>query len=416
MTNLHSNRYNEWLSRPRIVAGLMTGTSVDAVDIAICEFNAVAIDVSNDDTAETQSTITTKHTKTKHTLKILAYSDFDIPKNTRELIVNSFCLKTGIREISLINFLLPRLYSDAIQKVCSGSGISLESIEAVGVHGQTLWHDPKGELIDGHVVLSTFQAGSVSVLSKILNKTVVGDFRSADMAFGGEGAPLVPIFDYEFLRHNDEDIIALNIGGMANLTYLKAGCKVNDVLAFDTGCGNVLMDLASQLYFGKHYDHDGLFAAKGEVLPHLLDELKNTPFVYRKPPKSTGRELFSTAFLNEKLNLAGVRQCRSEDIIATITFFTAWSIAENIRLFANPEAKLIVSGGGTRNPELMKALKNQLPHSQVISSDEVGLPSDAKESICFAYLAYRTLGGLPSNLPSVTGASKETVLGVISNP
>ncbi|TAL66799.1 MAG: anhydro-N-acetylmuramic acid kinase [Bacteroidetes bacterium] len=385
--------HREWLSKPRYVYGIMTGTSVDAVDVAIALFSS---------------------NNYKHEFDIIATGNYDIPEEIRNLILKIFHEPVTISEVSQLNFALSRLYADSVINLCKESGFDIGKLDAVGIHGQTLWHEPEARYISDYKISSTYQAGSISALSIILNKIVVGDFRSADIANGGQGAPLVPIFDYEFLRDTNENRVALNIGGIANVTLLPANCKKTEVTAFDTGSGNVFIDMSVQKFFNLKYDKSGEIARTGNLIPELMNTLKSIPFITKKPPKSTGRELFSKDYFIRLLEEFGTENTKKQDFVRTFTEFTAWSIAENVRLFSINTNRIISSGGGTENTFLMEQLKKVLPEIQIDKSDKYGIPSDYKEALCFAYLAYLALGGLSGNIPSVTGASKETVLGVIA--
>jgi anhydro-N-acetylmuramic acid kinase len=233
------------------------------------------------------------------------------------------------------------------------------------------------------------------------------------MALGGQGAPLVPIFDSEFLYSDEKDTIAINIGGMANLTIIPRDRK-QQIMAFDTGPGNILIDLAMKRFFGKQFDENGVFAREGRILERLWKNLCELEFITQKPPKSTGREMFNSSLLQDILEVSFVNTFPGEDIVRTITDYTAWSIAENIRLFGNPTSRILVTGGGANNPTLMARLQKELPEAEFLTSIELGFDADIKEALCFAYLGWRSLGGLPGNIPSVTGAKRAVVLGCVS--
>lgn len=292
--------------------------------------------------------------------------------------------------------------------------LELKSINAIGIHGQTVWHDTSRATQHQIKVPCSLQLGSIGFLSALTNLPVVGDFRSKDIALMGQGAPLVPIFDYYFLRSKKEDIIALNIGGIANITYLPKGCKTNKVIAFDTGPGNTLIDIATKKLFKKPFDKGGEIASQGQLNSSLIDELMKIEYVHRKPPKSTGRELFSETLLNKILAKAKKERVDKYEVISSLSYYTAWSIVENIKHYANPVSKIIVSGGGALNNYLMNQLKLMLPETTIIASDEIGIPSSAKEALAFAFLAYLRLGNIKSNIPAATGAKKRTSLGVVS--
>jgi len=245
---------------------------------------------------------------------------------------------------------------------------------------------------------------------------VVHDFRSADVALGGQGAPLVPIFDHAFLSSDNVDRIALNIGGMANITLLPAGGSLDQLRAFDTGPGNVLIDAACRFSFGKRFDEGGSFARAGRVMDDLLSKLKTHPYFADEPPKSTGRETFNDKLV-EDLHHRYVQQALpSEDLVTTVTELTAWSIADHIQRYQPSTREVIVSGGGVHNAYLMDRLREMLDEVRVMSSAELGIDPDAKEALCFAYLAWLTLNGKPGNVPSVTGARAPALLGSVARP
>ncbi len=386
---LFKKLHEEWLSKPRIVCGIMSGTSLDGVDAAIAEF-------SNDNG--------------KHSFTTISYLTIPFLKEIRQEVLDIIEHEAPVANVARLHYALPQLYAEAVRAVCSQAGFKTSHLDAIGVNGQTVWHAPHDE------IASTLQLGSISTLAQELQIPVVGDFRAADIALGGQGAPLVPVFDYEFLKDKNSNVIALNIGGISNITLLPKNCTPESVMAFDTGPGNVWIDGATKQYFGKNYDENGNFAREGRSLPRLLNALKEINYIKESPPKSTGRELFTPEKLEKFLKDYASPHSPGEDIVRTLTEFTAWSIAENIRLFGKTDSRLIISGGGVHNSVLLEVLKVELPEAEVVKSDADGLSSDAKEAICFAYLAYRTLGGLPGNLPSVTGASRAAILGAVALP
>ena len=328
--------HNNWISRPRLVCGLMTGTSVDAVDVALCRFSVAQNRFSYD---------------------LIAFDCLEIPIEIKKLINRTITEKVSIREISLLNSALAHLYTDSIKHIAQKAKIELSQIEAIGTHGQTLWHFPDGDTLADISIPHTFQAGSGSYLAVKTGIPVISDFRTADIALEGQGAPLAPIFDYHFLRDENHDTIALNIGGISNITYMKADCKKDEVIAFDTGPGNTLIDYATSKYFGLAFDKNGEIARKGSIISSLFDKLKDDNYITRRPPKSTGREKYNPNYLN-KIYAINEKE-KKEDLIRTLTEFTAWSIAENIRLFANPSSKIMVSGGGSNNLFLIELLHLQ---------------------------------------------------------
>lgn len=371
----------------------MSGTSQDGIDAALCRVRR------DGDTGADH-------------IELVDYSctsyEPDLAYLLRAVVAEE---NTGLDDISYLHTHLALAFASCTAEICSRNNLKAADIAAVGSHGHTVRHAPTPRSLDGRSLGATLQLGCPSTLAQHSGLRVVADFRAADVARGGQGAPLVPIFDHAFLRDQDVDVCALNIGGIANCTILPGGCAPGDVRAFDTGPGNVLIDLAARRFFGKRYDSGGAYAAAGILAPHLLAALQREPFIAAPPPKSTGRELFNDGYLNKLLETSWQGSRAAEDLLHTLTYFTAWSIAENIRQFADPRARLIVSGGGLHNSCLMQMLSGELPEAEIVDSSACGIPSDAKEAMCFAYLAWRTLHGLPGNIPSVTGADKAVVLG-----
>lgn len=387
-------RPEEWLSHSRYVLGIMTGTSVDAVDLTLAKFFRMKPE--------------------KYLFSIVEHSSFEIPEHLRMFIQRAIDNEARTNEIAYLNSALARYFAEVARRFLHKSKFPLNKLDAIGVHGQTVWHEPKPSsrfpTHDGF----TLQLCSIGTMTQILKVPVVGDFRSKDIAAEGEGAPLVPIFDFYFLRSKTDNVIALNIGGIANISYLPANCTISQVVAFDTGPGNTMIDTACSILFEKKFDDNGDIARLGKVSSKILKQLKAINFIRQKPPKSTGREMFSTKFVADLIEKAQKSFIPPENIIATLTYFTAWSIAENIRLFANPNALIIVSGGGAKNIFLMEQIRRLLPESAVRTSNEFGIPVEAKEPLAFAFLAYLRLGNIPSNLPSVTGAKAKVVLGNVA--
>ena len=379
----------EWLAEKRVLAGIMTGTSLDAIDIAVVEFF--------------------QENENQHRFKIVASDSYPYEFALKQDILDLIHKETTIRKVTQIHYKLAKVYAQSVKQLMQENNIDSDSLDAVGIHGQTVWHEP-GVESDTRM---TFQIGAISALAQQLNSTVVGNFREADTALGGQGAPLIPIFDYEFLGTETDDIIALNIGGIANITLLPAGSPMEKIKAFDVGPGNVLIDAAMRVLYNMSYDENGSIAKKGKIIPKLLEFLQQNEFIYAEPPKSTGREMFGLPLIHKILD-DFAQQNLARDIIHTLSYFTSWCIVHNIKLFGNPKSEIIVSGGGSHNEFILSVINNELPDSKLRISDEVGIPADTKEAISFAYLAYRTLGGLPGNIPSVTGASHPAILGMVS--
>jgi anhydro-N-acetylmuramic acid kinase len=325
----------------------------------------------------------------------------------------------SVAELARLNFLLGELYSDAIRKALQSSGI--RKLELVGCHGQTLYHQGEQTHFLGKQIACTWQTGEGAVIAARLGVPVVSDFRPADMAAGGKGAPLVPFLDYTLFRDARVGRILQNIGGIANLTAIPANAKASEVVAFDTGPGNMLIDQLMQRLYDKPYDRNGAIAAKGNVHQALLEQLLRHPYFRLKPPKTAGREEFGREFTEEF-----VRQCKGklpQDIIATATALTGKSISQSIQRFVlNDPGKrgnfrdYIVSGGGAENRTLMTMLSEEVSRMGITlkKMDDFQIPGQAKEAAAFALLAYQTWHRQPANVPSATGAKRAAVLGKIS--
>ncbi|GIV54825.1 MAG: anhydro-N-acetylmuramic acid kinase [Candidatus Kapaibacterium sp.] len=384
---------SDWLARPRIVAGAMSGTSFDGVDAALVRF-----------------TQADSHTR----IELLGFASVEFPSSFRHTLMALTERPLAIGELGDCSCVLMHYYERAITGAITAAHASPV---AIGIHGQTLWHAPTPSSRDGVLCRSTFQLATPAILAATFGVPVVSDVRSADVALGGQGAPLVPLLDWELLHTEHDYVIGLNIGGIANVTLLPPDATLNSIRAFDTGPGNVWIDSAMHRYWGKRFDEGGKTAAAGQIIPSLLEQLKAIPYIVMPPPKTTGRELFSVRELEQYLVPLERAMVCPEDIVATLTAFTAWSIAENIRRFAREDATIVVSGGGSYNTTVLDALKQELPRARILRlSDYCGIPESIKEAVLMAYIAYRTLGGLPSSIPSVTGASRAAVLGSITPP
>ena len=386
----------------RLVIGLISGTSADGVDAAL-------VRVIGD--------------KPKR-VETLAFTTLPYPAKIRKAVLE-VSHNGDIETLCWLNFALGELFAEAALKVIEVAGVDRKRVQLIGSHGQTVRHLPpnrKHRTTQSLSRIGTLQIASPAVIAMKTGIPVVSDFRAKDMAVGGQGAPLVPLVDWLLLRHSRKTRIALNIGGIANLTVLPARAKASDVLAFDTGPGNMLIDGAVRHFSGGalNYDRNGEWARQGRVDKNLLRWLMSHPFLRQPPPKSTGREMFGDAFLREVLERAKLLGLTERDTVATLTAFTAESIADAIRRFVLPKFErvdeLIVSGGGANNPILMAMLHEKLPRVKIRRSDELGINADAKEAIAFAVLAHRTVMGLAGNLPSATGAKMPVILGSITLP
>lgn len=383
----------------KFVIGLMSGTSVDGVDVVLTRIQGCGI---------------------KTRIKQLGFDTYPFPPKMKEMILRNAELNGGnVTDICKLNFLIARLYVNAIKSLCSKIKFPVDKIDLIGSHGQTIHHLPQKEKIFGYDIGSTLQIGDPSVIAKLTGILTVGDFRVGDVALGGQGAPLVPYFDYLIFHSNKNNRALLNIGGISNITLLNKNCKVDNVIAFDTGPGNMLIDYLSQKYFNKDYDKDGKIAKQGSFVPEVFMFLKkNDTFIERKPPKSTGREYYGKKFLS--MLIKKFNSIQPQDMIRTVTKFTAYSVYRNYEKFIANETKideLFLSGGGAKNFQLVKDLKDYFGKSvRVKNIEELGISSDAKEAICFAVLANETISGNETNIPSVTGASRKTILGKICLP
>ncbi len=322
-------------------------------------------------------------------------------------------------EISQLNSLLGELFAEAALRVCRAARVPPARLAAIGSHGQTIYHQGSPTREAGRLVTSTLQIAEPAVIAERTGARVVADFRPADMAAGGQGAPLVPLVDYLLLRDAPRGTVPLNIGGIANFTVIPPKARPEDVFGFDTGPGNMVIDgLVRHFSHGrKTYDAGGRWAARGRAIEPLLAEVLRVPFFRQQPPKSAGREQFGQRFV-EQFFLKR-RGARAEDLLRTATELTARSIADALDRFVLGNIsihRLIVSGGGAHNRLLVSRLSQLLPRLRVQLSDACGLPVDAKEAIAFAVLADRTLHGLPGNLPRVTGACRAAVLGKLMRP
>ena len=322
------------------IIGLMSGTSADGVGAAVIDLN-------------------------KNKVNLLAFDTFayppDLRRNILELGEQKLCRPA---DISNLNFLLGEIFAEAVIRLCKKSRIALNTIDLIGSHGQTIYHNPKGTRFGKRIIRSTLQIGEPSVIAQRTGITTVADFRPRDMAAGGEGAPLVPFADYFLFKDKKHNRAVQNIGGIANVTYLPANCRPEDIIAFDTGPGNMIIDrIANILSKGKlNYDKDGKIAARGRVNTKILNEMLCHPFFLRKPPKSTGREEFGKRYCDVFYKKAKNKSLSPEDILATATALTAASIAGAYQRFL-PEIpdEVILCGGGAHNKTLVKMLQQNLP-------------------------------------------------------
>lgn len=387
----------------RHVVGMMSGTSVDGVDAALVEISG---------------------TDSEPKVKLLAFENKPYPSQVREKIFSLFTpANATVDKVGYMNFLLGEIYAKSALSVIEKAGMKPEEIDVIGSHGQTIWHAPIPESPDGIPVAYTVQIGEGSVIAERTGILTVSDFRVADMAAGGQGAPLVPFSEYLLYRREKETILLQNIGGIGNMTVMPAGAKPRDVFAFDTGPGNMIIDAVISAVTGgeKTYDAGGETAAKGKVCNALLDILKEEPY-YRQPlPKTTGREHFGVQYTEKILSWWKENPIPVEDLLATVTDLTAYSIADAYERYVLPKyraSEIIVGGGGSYNATLLRFMKERFaPHGVAVRTQEdLGLSSDAKEAVAFALMADCCMRGKANTLPSVTGAEHPAVMGKISQP
>ena len=371
----------------RRIVGLMTGTSADGIDAVLVEVGG-----SGESTR----------------FEVLAQSTGEIDPEMEADLFQLFLPDALVDDLCRVNVQLGNALAKAALGVIEAAGLEPEDVDLIGSHGQTIRHLPQGE------PPSTLQIGESSTIAQLTGITTVADFRPADMAVGGEGAPLVPLVDYLLFAHAKRSRLMLNIGGIANVTVLPADTELQDVTAFDLGPGNMLIDGAVTYLTGgsERYDRDGRRAAAGEPDIDWVARLIKHEFVQREPPKSTGREEFGMEFL---AGLMSEMELSPDDRVATLTAFTAAAIGYGIQTFAaSHQEEVWVSGGGVHNVCLMELLEKALPQSQVRSIDELGVPADAKEALCFAILANETIMGSQGNVPGATGARQPAILGKIA--
>ncbi|MCC7264401.1 MAG: anhydro-N-acetylmuramic acid kinase [Candidatus Latescibacteria bacterium] len=374
--------------KSRRIVGLMSGTSADGIDAALVEVEGAGPGTR---------------------IKLLAFQTLPMHDTLRQGVFSLFGPAATLDELCQLNFALGEAFAQAALEVIRGAGLEPRAVDLIGSHGQTVRHLPLGR------PASTLQIGEPAVIAQHTGIPTIADFRPADMALGGQGAPLVPLVDFLLFGHGLRGRAMLNIGGIANATLLPAGGEAGQAWAFDLGPGNALIDGAAARFSGgrEHCDRDGRGAAAGKVHEEVLAELLTHEFLHLPPPKSTGREQFGAAFLE---SLFSRHRLEPADWLATLTAFTARSIAEGLARFALGRTavdEVWVSGGGAHNPVLMARLRADLPGLKVGSLDELGISVDAKEAVAFAVLANETLMERPGNLPAATGARGPAVLGKI---
>ncbi len=390
-------------SNAMIVAGIMSGTSADGIDVAV-----VRIVPGKRRAAFLRPTLT-----------LLAHEGFPYPAALRRAVLAAMnAATTSTAELARLNWRLGLAYTEAVSATLKRHRVKLDLI---GCHGQTLYHQPRATAFAGRSFACTWQAGEAAAMAAALRIPVVSNFRPADMMAGGQGAPLVPLLDYVLFADAKRGRVLQNIGGIANLTAIPAAAAADEVMAFDTGPGNMVIDALAQQLFGKPFDRNGAFAAEGTVLkPALADALRN-PYFRLQPPRTAGREQFGREYAAKFLASCKKLSNNPADALATATALTAETIARSYRQFVLPIMKgqrvdYIVSGGGVRNAALMAMLEQRLEPMgcELAASEHFGLPAEAKEAAAFALMAWHTWHHLPGNVPSATGAARPVILGQVT--
>jgi anhydro-N-acetylmuramic acid kinase len=402
-----------------IVAGVMSGTSADGINVALVRFRSARPATRRLMAKSSRGQVAGIHTRSGNDIELLAHAEYSYPKKVRGFVLSAMnATAASVADLARLNFVLGELYSNALLDTQRRFRINAD---LVGCHGQTLYHQGERQFFLGRKVASTWQTGEAAIIAARTGVPVVSDFRPADMAAGGKGAPLVPFLDYMLFRDSYTGRIVQNIGGIANLTAIPAKAAASDVIAFDTGPGNMVIDAVTEKLFGKPFDRDGRIAASGHVLHNKVKQFLRRDFFLKKPPKTAGREEFGCKFVEAFLRACG--SCHKEDAVATATALTAKSVADAVRRCTGKTTptkmrEMILSGGGAKNLTLLSMLQLELAPIgiQMRLSDEFGVPSEAKEAIAFALLAHETWHRRPSNLPSATGAKRAGVLGKISYP
>jgi len=396
----------------RLIVGLMSGTSADGIDACLCRIKGFGIQTA---------------------AEIEHFSSLKYPETLKHMITSDLN-NLGLEDIARLNFFLGNLLAQAALKCIEEAGYAIWEIDAISSHGQTLIHLPDCH----HRVLpipATLQIGDISVIAQLTGILTIGDFRPADMAQGGQGAPLVPYADFVMFRHDDLGKIVQNIGGISNLTYLPPSCSLDDVIAFDTGPGNMVIDATINLLTKGNLsmDTDGEIANSGTVNREFLSHLLSSDYFYKPPPKSTGRELFGIQYTQriigeykEFIQKQGVVWDIKEhfkDIVATVSELTVQTIVYSYKTWVAPRGpidQVILGGGGAYNLYLVRRLKEELesmdPNIQVLTHEDIGIPNTAKEALAFCILGNEVIGLKPNNVPSATGAQKPVILGKVAFP
>jgi len=386
-----------------IVAGVMSGTSADGVDVAICRVAPGKVAPS---------------------VKILGHRAFAYDKKLRAAVIAAMDAKqTSAAELARLSWKLGEVYAECVAKACEQLKLKPQLIAC---HGQTVYHQATAAAYLGKPLRCTWQIGEAAVIAERLRLPVVSDFRPADMAAGGQGAPLVSMLDYCVFRHATKSRVLLNLGGIANVTVLPAGCGVGDLMAFDTGPANMVIDACMQSLYGRAFDKGGIVAASGTPVASAVKKMMLAKFFASLPPKSCGREEFGATFAAQFIAECKRVKARREDVISTATALTVGSVLDAYRRFCWPQlgqsaplakaTEVLAAGGGAKNKTLMRGLREAFGKLgvSVATTAEAGIAVDAKEAAAFALMGWLTWHGLPGNVPSATGASRAVVLGKVT--
>ena len=397
-----------------IVAGVMSGTSADGINVALVRLGARASSVR-------RSSVAAKYPDRPRKIDLIGHGEFPYSRAVRTAVLSAMnAARASVPDLARLSFLLGEFYADAV--IATQRRFRIKA-DLIGCHGQTLYHQGTPQPFLGRRIAATWQTGESAVIAARVGVPVVSDFRPADVAAGGKGAPLVPYLDYLLFADAKIGRIVQNIGGIANLTAISAGAGASHVTAFDTGPGNMVIDSVTEILYGRAFDRDGKIAASRNVLESVVRQVLQRRFFKVRPPKTAGREEFGREFVADFLRLC--RGARRQDVVATATALTAQSIVDAVKRFVIPASasrqkrsfrELILSGGGALNSTLVGMLAESLAAVaiQLRFSDDFGVPSAAKEAVAFAVLAHETWHRRPSNIPSATGARRPAILGKVS--
>lgn len=378
------------------IAGVMSGTSLDGIDVALVHIDGSGVDSK---------------------VELIHFTTVPFCNDMKNDIQQALSIEnSNVQLICSLNFKLGLRFANAVKEVCKEANFPLRQLDLIGSHGQTIYHQPQQ---DGGMIPSTLQIGEPAIIAYETNTTVISNFRTMDMAAGGQGAPLVPYSEIILYRHQTKNRLLQNIGGIGNVTVIPSQLSEKSVIAFDTGPGNMVMDEVCQRLFQLSYDQNGNIAKQGVVVEEVLTYCMNHPFLKMNPPKSTGREQFGEEFVSELLKR--FEKHSKENILTTVTRFTASSIVYHYKEFILPYYEIdgvILGGGGSYNDTLVEMIRHGLKEEKcaLFLQEDIGYSSEAKEAIAFAILANETYHRNPSNVPSATGAKESVVLGNITFP